>query len=429
VSALARELVNLGHNAVIAAPGPQEQAYQYESLPVRRFALEYRIDDASQLYDEGDANAAESFARILDRERPDVVHLHAFTRACSVLLVRKARSRGIPVVFTYHTPTVSCARGTLLLWGDEPCDGSLQVSRCAACALQGRGVPKPLAQLFGYLPSSSLAASAPLNGRGWTALRFSSLIRRQHAATRALFNEVDRIIAFRDWVRALLTSNGVPESKIVSSSHALCHPTSPRGHVARREGDPLRVAFLGRLDPTKGLEILIRAMRLIPRAHMTLDVFGAIQGSGGQQELARVRQLADGDPRVHFEPAVDSSMVIDTIAAHDVLAVPSQWMETGPLVVLEAYAAGVPVVGSALGGIAELVSDRVNGLLVKDYRSAAAWANALTALVGDADLLTRLSNHVEAPADMKTVATEMIGVYENLAHPYSHSTPTVGSVA
>ena len=48
----------------------------------------------------------------------------------------------------------------------------------------------------------------------------------------------------------------------------------------------------------------------------------------------------------------------------DVLAVPSQWLETGPLVVLEAFAAGTPVIGSDLGGIRELVSDGRDGLLV-----------------------------------------------------------------
>ena len=54
-------------------------------------------------------------------------------------------------------------------------------------------MPRLLAQLFGHLPANALAASTNLNGRGWTVLRFSSLIRRQHDATKALLNEVDLI--------------------------------------------------------------------------------------------------------------------------------------------------------------------------------------------------------------------------------------------
>jgi len=426
VAALAQSLTRQNHPAVIAAPGNAAMQYLHEGVPVHRFAHD-RVTHAAELYDEGDHTAADGFSRILDREQPDVVHLHAFTRACSVLLVRRARARGIPVVFTYHTPTVSCARGTLMQWGKTPCDGTMQVSRCAACTLEGHGMPKLLAQLFGHLPASALAASANLNGRGWTVLRFSSLIRRQHDATKALLNEVDRIVAFREWVRTLLIANGVPDSKIVSSRHALCHPMSPRDREPRRESDPLRIAFLGRLDPTKGLEILIRALQLIPRALITLDVFGAVQGSGGQQELTRVRQLADGDARVRFKPPVDSASVIETIAAHDVLAVPSQWMETGPLVVLEAFAAGVPVVGSALGGIAELVADNVNGLLVDDFRSPRAWAAALTRLC-EPGVRQSLRANVHEPATMEHVTNEMLGIYEAITTG-SKDAPVVSSVA
>ncbi len=428
VAALAASLARQDHPAAIAAPGGAATQYVHGGIPVHRFATG-RVADASELYDEGDPVAAEGFARILDRERPDVVHLHAFTRACSVLLVRKARARGIPVVFTYHTPTVSCARGTLMLWGTEPCDGALRVSRCAACTLEGRGMPRPLAQLFGHVPSSGLAASAKLRARSWTALRFSSLIRVQQSTIRALFEEVDRIVAFRDWVRGVLTANGVPEHKIVSSRHALCHPSSPRRPEARVEGGPVRVAFLGRLDPTKGLDILIRAMRLIPRADIALDVYGAVQGAGGQQELARLRQLADGDARVLFKPSVDSTVVVDTIAAYDVLAVPSQWMETGPLVVLEAFAAGVPVLGSALGGIAELVSDAVNGLLVADFRSPRAWAEALTRLCDDPQLRRSLSSNVEEPPTMDQIASDMARLYEALVASRSRPASMISSVA
>lgn len=413
VAALASSLEGQGHQTAVAAPGPAATEYLYDGMRVHRFAVSERVADASELYGDGDLNAAEGFARILDHERPDIVHLHAFTRACSVQLVRKARMRGIPVVFTYHTPTVSCARGTMMLWGAAPCDGVLRVARCAACALEGHGMPKPLAQVFGRLPSLPFAGSATLHGRAWTALRFPSLISRQQSATRALFAEVDRIIAFRDWVRALLIANGVPESKIVSSRHALCHPFSPR-HRAPRLAGPLRVAFMGRLDSTKGLDTLIRAVALIPREALTLDVYGAVQGAGGEQELARLRRLAAGDARVIFRSPVDSAAVVDTIAAHDVLAVPSQLMETGPLVVLEAFAAGVPVLGSALGGIAELVSDGVDGLLIADYRSPGAWADVLVRLSGESQLLETLSRQVSVPATMDHIASDMIALYEGL---------------
>ncbi len=56
--------------------------------------------------------------------------------------------------------------------------------------------------------------------------------------------------------------------------------------------------------------------------------------------------------------------MVDTLASYDATVVPSQWLETGPLIVLESFAAGTPVIGSNLGGVAELVSHDRDGWLV-----------------------------------------------------------------
>ncbi|MDP9171223.1 MAG: glycosyltransferase, partial [Acidobacteriota bacterium] len=98
---------------------------------------------------------------------------------------------------------------------------------------------------------------------------------------------------------------------------------------------------------------------------------------------------------------------------YDLLAVPSQWLETGPLVVLEAFAAGTPVLGSDLGGIAELVRDGVDGVLVKPAGSVAAWAQAMRRLCGQPELLIRLRAGIRPPRHTREVALEMMPVYRN----------------
>jgi glycosyltransferase involved in cell wall biosynthesis len=102
--------------------------------------------------------------------------------------------------------------------------------------------------------------------------------------------------------------------------------------------------------------------------------------------------------------------VIPLLKEYDLVAVPSRWLETGPLVVLEAFAAGVPVLGSDLGGIAELVEHDVNGLLVPPS-SVADWQRALCRFLDDPTLLSRLRAGVRPPRSMETVAREMQAVY------------------
>src|SRR5262249_49322269 len=150
-------------------------------------------------------------------------HVHAFTRAVSILLVRAAKQRGLPVIFTYHTPTASCQRGTLLLRGKEVCDGVLSVRRCTSCSLEGYGMAGMAADLLSLVPVplSHFVGTLGSNGRVWTALRMPELIHARHAVTRAFFQEVDSIVALKEWVRALLLRNGIPSRKIIVSEHGL----------------------------------------------------------------------------------------------------------------------------------------------------------------------------------------------------------------
>jgi glycosyltransferase involved in cell wall biosynthesis len=144
-----------------------------------------------------------------------------------------------------------------------------------------------------------------------------------------------------------------------------------------------------------------------------LHVFGVVQ-PGDEQYAGWLHQLAADDRRVVFHEALDSNRVIDVLRQFDVLAVPSQWLETGPLVVLEAFAAQIPVAGSRLGGIAELVRDGVDGVLVQ-HDSDAEWARALASLAEDPTVLGCLRGGVRPPRHMRAVSDDMFAVYSEIA--------------
>jgi glycosyltransferase involved in cell wall biosynthesis len=165
------------------------------------------------------------------------------------------------------------------------------------------------------------------------------------------------------------------------------------------------------VDRVKGADVLIRAVLSLPGdAPVELRIHGVVQ-NGADAELRHLQALARGDGRVRFEAPVGPQDVVSMLADSDVLAVPSQGMETGPLVVLEAFAAGTPVLGSGLGGISELVVHDVNGLLVGNYRSARAWAAALTRLAHEPDTVARLSAGTVVPEGMDRVADQMLAIY------------------
>jgi glycosyltransferase involved in cell wall biosynthesis len=243
----------------------------------------------------------------------------------------------------------------------------------------------------------------------------SSLIAVRHAAIRQLFDLADAIIVLTDWVRDVLIRNGVAASKLIRSRHGIVDADFPIPESGPRETNRsrIRIAHLGRLDPVKGTGLLIDALRSERTSPIDLDVYGVAQNAAGNAMKAALMSRAAGDARIQFRDALPPGEVVRQLGRYDAVAVPSQWMETGPLVVLEAFAAGVPVVGSALGGIADLVRDSVDGLLVSPYDSVEAWRAALVACAADGRLAS-LRRGVRRPRSMADVASEMRDVYRQL---------------
>ncbi|HAN47228.1 MAG TPA: glycosyl transferase group 1 [Cyanobacteria bacterium UBA8156] len=406
VQNLIRALQTLGWQGAIAAPGKTTHHYLWQDLPVYRYGLNPN-PNPSEIYGPGDAVSLPAWRDILQTVQPAIVHFHALTSGVSLRHLQAAKALGLPVVFTYHTPTVSCQRGTLLRWGQEICGGNLAVSPCGPCALQGLGVPQPLAQVLGRLPGT-LTQRWPDRRGLWTALKFGGLVTQRQQVFYDVMAEATAIVAVCRWVQDLLIANGVPPQKITlcrqgTQADAVDQPAAP--HPAA-----LRVACLGRFDPVKGMGVLIAAWQAMPHARIALDLYGV----GNPDYGAKLRAMAANDPRITFREPVAAEQVVPTLQQYDLLAVPSQCLETGPLVVYEAFAAGVPVVGSDLGGMAELVVSGVDGRLVRPHDDPLAWARVFQELTANPESLQRWRSGVQSPRTMDEVAIEMVALYGSL---------------
>jgi glycosyltransferase involved in cell wall biosynthesis len=241
----------------------------------------------------------------------------------------------------------------------------------------------------------------------------TELVDLRHRTVRAMLTEVDRVVAVCAWVRDLLARNGVDERKIVLSRQGLSDESASVAAPAKTRDRGQRIAFFGRMSRVKGLDVLVEALLASPSLAVELDIYAVVQDEEGRLLKDQLSTAAAGDARIQFLPPIAGSEIVPTLQKYDALAVPSQWLETGPLVVYEAFAAKVPVLGSRLGGLMELVTHERDGLLV-DAANRPAWTAALQRLARERGLLERLRSGIGPVRTMQQAAVEMIELYAAL---------------
>lgn len=380
VAALSRRLRAAGADVVVAAPDPtiaHERCYEHDGIDVYRYPIPGR-PTREEVQGLVPARGAEQFHDWLRHWRPDVVHVHAFVTGLGLREMKAARAAGARVIVTTHSGSLGfiCQRGTMMRWGAELCDGVSTPAKCAACALQSRGLGRPLARAFGAIPPALGRIARSLSGRLGTALSMSDLISRNAVMQREMLATVDRFVVLTDWALRAACANGAPRDMLALNRLGLGQETV-RPKPAPEEQPtvpPITVGYLGRFDRIKGGHDLGRAVASLPRdVPIRVQFRGPVTRESERACLAELRDLVAGDRRVEFGPPVASEEAPAVLAGFDALCCPAICLEGGPTVAIEAHAVGTPVIGTRIGGLAELVQDGVNGRLVSpgDWRALA----------------------------------------------------------
>jgi glycosyltransferase involved in cell wall biosynthesis len=232
-------------------------------------------------------------------------------------------------------------------------------------------------------------------------------------AARALFAHVDLFVAPSQSLADEYAALGFEASKIRVSDNGFPPMEAPRRSVTRDPAAPLRIGFAGTIVWHKGVHVLLEAVRQLPSKAYELHIHGACDVA--PDYVADLHRLAAGLPVV-FHGGFDRSETAEVYAGLDVLVVPSIWLENSPLVIHEAFQAGVPVVGSRIGGTADLITDGCNGRLY-DPSSAQALAAVLQSILGDRQQLASWAARLPAVKSIDDNAREWERVYEEVARP------------
>ena len=229
-------------------------------------------------------------------------------------------------------------------------------------------------------------------------------------AAQAVFADVDLFVAPSPSIAAEFQRLGVDPAKMRISDYGF---VPVRRNVSNGRRGPLRIGYVGTLVWHKGVHVLIDAVRRLPADTCELRIFGSLNVF--PDYVAELRARAAGLP-VQFMGAFERAGVADAYAQIDVLVVPSLWLENSPLVIHEAFMAGVPVVGARIGGIVDLVDEGHTGLLYKPS-SAAELESALRLLMDHPERLQDLTERVRTRPPVKSIAEDALeceAIYEDL---------------
>lgn len=184
--------------------------------------------------------------------------------------------------------------------------------------------------------------------------------------------------------------------------------------LSLRVGERPMVFYAGRLEPLKGLDLLIEAMALLPGVLLIIAGGDAQSGPYVRELEARARALGIAE-RVRFAGAVPQGELARYYSAADVAVLPSFYESFG-LVALEAMACGTPVVASRVGGLPATIRDGENGYLVP-WRTPRAFADRIGAVLVDPAHRAEMSRAALETAGRfrwERVVDEIEGLYERL---------------
>lgn len=302
------------------APSPWSEHFVSEIEYGKQAGLLRRAEQAASIVYSFEAQR--KIGQLIEQVQPSIAHAHNVYHHLSPAIFSTIKAAGIPLVMTVHDLKIACPAYKMLRAG----------SICEDC----RG-----GHTYNVLRHRCIKNSVPL----------SALVLVETVVHRALGlyrNKVDRLIVPSNFYLEKLVEWDWPRENLVHIPNFVdveaysCH---------WQEGDYF--VFAGRLAPEKGVATLIEAASISKQKLI-------IAGTGPEEEALRKHaQQLDAD--VVFTGYLSGEDLHRLIGESKALVLPSEWYENGPISVLEAYALGRPVIGTAIGGIPEMIREGETG--------------------------------------------------------------------
>jgi glycosyltransferase involved in cell wall biosynthesis len=336
-----------------------------------------------------------SLAPLVEAVDPDIVHLHhlLFFGAEAVDLIRRSAPRA-RLVFTAHDFFPICPQeGQLLTTDGRLCRGP-SLDACQRC--------------FPGRPADDFVM--------------------RDLQARDLLADFDRILVPSAFALGRYLAAGWPADRLLLMPNGIDSAAAPPRRRASAESRN-RFGFFGHINRFKGSTVLLEASRILSEDNIShrLTLHG---GTAYQSDafLDRFNTLLDAAPAARHLGPYAGADVGALMAEIDWVVMPSIWWENAPLVILEAFRHGRPVICGNIGGMAEMVRDGVDGLHAP-VGDPAGLAAVMRRAIERPELWDRLASGIQPPRTIAQVAKEHISLYQELLARSASASRAPGPVA
>lgn len=398
---LARALKVKGHTIFFVVPYKEKtfvDDYSYEGFSVFTFPVSDSVNpkEANGLIP---PKGLTEFIRIIKAINPVIVHFHSFGRAINYYHLLAVRDLHIKTVFTPHLGGIFCVRGDFKYLGKTTCSGQVDSKKCFTCFAHSRTNNTLAAHLLStvYTP----VQHTPIHKLFPPAWQVVEHRRKELEALKA----ADAIISLSPWIEETLKLNEIVENVHLVSQGI--QSTFDVATIAEKFVSKPVVGYVGRIYPIKGIGILLEAFKRI-EGKADLKVLTMAPTSDVEYYATLKKQFIEMSNVTWLEDLAHDELV-EEYKQIDVLCIPSL-NEMAPLVIQEAAALKIPVLGSSIPAITDVITHDINGLIFESG-DAEDLLNQLERIINEPELLPMLTKSLMPARTFRDIGNEMDRIY------------------
>ncbi|MEO6456049.1 MAG: glycosyltransferase [Ginsengibacter sp.] len=404
-------------NSVVVIPNygkPDTEEYTVNGIRVIQYG-EPSVIDRKLIMGKKIPEGIEAFKKVLETEKPDIIQFHVAGMSNGITRhhVSLSKKMGFKTIMTFHIAGYSCKTNHLMYKDKVPCDGVIDVKKCTWCNYTVRGIPR----IKRHILYASAMAGYTLNydTSNWesqigTALGFPFIIKKLKNDLLQLAGNCDKMVVISNWYKNILLRNGIAEDKLELITQGL--PLQENNIVPPKIkiAEGVKLVFIGRIIYSKGLHLLINALKQLPEKNISLDIYGHINEDDYTKEC--IAQSAD-IKSIRWKGILLPAELLNILKNYDLLCIPSVICEMSPLVIQQAFAAGIPVLASEVYGNSEQITDSLNGWLFK-FKNSDDLKIKLEQLVAEPGKIQEAKKNIPAVRNFSAVADEYEQLYRRI---------------